>query len=188
MPYGCKRAIEIGEALNALRSCRPDLSEAKILKEVEKLSASAMGTEAGVIHGWAKIAQMGGILPFEWAPRRRFTYWLRNHFKLPIYWRLPFTQTWFCAWSAPTEPATWRAWVRALRITIRWGENHSEIVAVLKRGDMKPRAKIEIAKMPCLACGGGGAEIIRTADGEDIGTQPCTYCQGSGEIKCRTIK
>ncbi len=58
--------------------------------------------------------------------------WL--HKKLPIYKRL-VKQIWLCVWSAPLSiDEGWINTLRALRITIRSGENHSRILWRIKRG------------------------------------------------------
>ena len=54
---------------------------------------------------------------------------------LPVYWCLwPFgNKLWLAAWSAPGERFGETHW-QALRVTLRSGEHHSHIVAVLKYG------------------------------------------------------
>ena len=53
---------------------------------------------------------------------------------LPLYVRFWPSYVWLAAWSAPTTPAKLRDYFAALRVTIRRGEGHSEILYVAKRG------------------------------------------------------
>ncbi len=53
---------------------------------------------------------------------------------LPIYFRIFPFWIWLALWSGPYEPANLWDRIKAMRITIRYGENHSKIIFVIKKG------------------------------------------------------
>ena len=60
---------------------------------------------------------------------------MKNLFKriLPVYIRLWPTYYWVAIWSAPDRSHNETDW-EALRITLRRGQHHSEVIRVFKTG------------------------------------------------------
>jgi hypothetical protein len=52
---------------------------------------------------------------------------------LLMYLKFPFTLIWLAMWSAPDRTRGETTW-KSLRITIRYGEHHSYLRYVIKRG------------------------------------------------------
>ncbi len=59
----------------------------------------------------------------------KLLYWI-----LPIYIRLWPSYYWICVWSAPMMPTKKGDYLKALRVTIRYGEYHSKVISVIKKG------------------------------------------------------
>lgn len=53
---------------------------------------------------------------------------------LPLYIQLWPSLYWLCMWSHPLLPANKYDFLKALRITFRYGEYHSKIIFIIKKG------------------------------------------------------